>query len=1301
MRAISKDRLSEINKREDKESSYIERLKFLKSRRDKLLRIINEGRGNVEVEQQLEHTEKQIIIISNIEKGKDKKNDEIKEENPSKASEEELEIISGTIVNANDPIFMDTRDLKNKLQSIIIGVNERYKKGDIGGSLKKIKEGLQLSNNRINTGKYYEQEYELFLKLGEIYSQSKSRLDYPKAVGIYHYLIKLVDKLSEGIDKEERQLLIRNNIGLIEEKFIKVTREDKTTSEEYRGERSLKKIEKYKKELTEHRDRIIEQLNDIEDLGIVEGEEELDEEGLRIRTERVEEIYAGIREFFIGNGGLIKRLLEDCIKELGGLPEIYDIKKGGKRVVKYAPFVLGSMALGTMTPWSDFEWGILIEEELEKEDEQKVKEYFRNLAVLMHIKVINFGESPLRLLGVEELNNFKVSESDAEFNWFYDNFTNTGFSFDGPHWHACKTPLGRQKGFIKVKSNENGGEIKVECIPYELIGTISEFARFQEEDIWWKEDPHLVQALWHITPILGNNKLINRHYENLKKFEAIIIERAFALLKQDCLKYNPLEELVNEDKEGQILKVKKEIHRFTDRIAAALVKCKGSMIGQNIWAGIKFLSKHSSSNLRLDQTKQLLIALSTAAELRLRTYSHNGSQREDLSILARYHSHLVEWPKEVTEKIFHLKNIKLLYKYYYILVPLSGVISGSENLSIFEKNYFESDIHFNVETVQGFIYMRFLKYEEAIYNFERTDYKNNVIIRDNLIRLYHQTGRNYKALKLCDEIISDNINQGQEIPYAITLLTRSAILDGISKYEEALENNSRSLSIFRKHYKGDHTIIAILLHNRGKIFHDYQIDFQKALVLTQEALEMRERLYQGDNIEIAQSLVNKGSILSKLGKNKEALYCYEQSCEMIQRKYCGYHPLMLDILNNRGKLLVEKEEQKEALQYFQEDLRISRDLYKEDSSIVADILSNKGAVLAKLGKYNEAFKDYNESLTIRKKLYGPDHKDIADLLYNIGNLYLNVRKYEESYKNIKHAKEMYERLKLKNRTYYEKYCVCFVRSGIVWANQEYLSNNFIKAEELYNEAICSYNLTESRQYSKNDILRIHAVQLYNKHFTDLSLNCCEVLRGISYISRDIHQLLLYLYLSFINAHKDRMGIEVYKTHLNEAKAIIKLNINKSGEPKASLKIEYVMFLISNNFFDSKEELKELADLLEGQNVVKEDEPELEYNYSDKLTIIRPLKELLDRKCTISVKPYILAYYLLIKVYKEFEEIDKAKILLSEFATKVMDIKQQDAEVPLTLLIASCKELDFDFQSRIYEKTLMIVNNTINKYIYYS
>ena len=124
----------------------------------------------------------------------------------------------------------------------------------------------------------------------------------------------------------------------------------------------------------------------------------------------------------------------------------------GEPSCKFALVGMGSLARKEITPYSDFECIIVLEEGVQKtKNYQRTLEYFRWFSVIFQIVLISLGETILPKVAIASLNNFHQNGGD----WFYDNAAPNGISFDGFMPHACKTPLGRQQPTKKNHGKPN------------------------------------------------------------------------------------------------------------------------------------------------------------------------------------------------------------------------------------------------------------------------------------------------------------------------------------------------------------------------------------------------------------------------------------------------------------------------------------------------------------------------------------------------------------------------------------------------------------------------------------------------------------------------------------------------------------------------------------------------------------------------------------------------------------------------------------------------------------------------------
>ena len=162
-----------------------------------------------------------------------------------------------------------------------------------------------------------------------------------------------------------------------------------------------------------------------------------------IKAEEIRDLY---REIASDMQKFILLFINECKTVLGEPP------------CQYAIVGLGSLARQEITPYSDFEFLILIDESTKYN-----KKYFKNLTNLLHIKILNLGRTILPCMSIRSLNDF-YSDDPLKRNGYFDIESPRGLAFDSLKPEASKFPLGRK--------DQDGETV------FELIGAPEEIANY-------------------------------------------------------------------------------------------------------------------------------------------------------------------------------------------------------------------------------------------------------------------------------------------------------------------------------------------------------------------------------------------------------------------------------------------------------------------------------------------------------------------------------------------------------------------------------------------------------------------------------------------------------------------------------------------------------------------------------------------------------------------------------------------------------------------------------------------------------
>ncbi|CAK8677672.1 unnamed protein product [Clavelina lepadiformis] len=394
---------------------------------------------------------------------------------------------------------------------------------------------------------------------------------------------------------------------------------------------------------------------------------------------------------------------------------------------------MGSLARKEVTPYSDFESIVVLEEGVQhRENYDEILNYFRWHSVLFQIILVNLKETVLRFLAIPYLNDDSVEGGD----WFYDAHTPCGICPDGFAAHACKNPLGRQE------PTKNKPWIT------ELIKPVSLMIAYLKTDQQLKNGYYLADVLTRTCYIAGNETVYN---EFVEKVEAKLLENKKFTLQQNLESMNrSLIEFKSFERLKNVLTcnncdIKRMIYRGITMIIAYLGKLYFTL-SSSCFDMIQELEQKQIID-KIDG-HLLSYAVAVACQVRLKLYSSKDSQHDILGTEYFYN----DTDQSILKELISILGEKSLVDYFQITHSVQEALQDEDNIHSpklnikYPQHRLFTLLHLFKQNEQ--VIAKWEQYKET--SLDKNVHADEILIRETVASAYESMGLYEEALHVTE-----------------------------------------------------------------------------------------------------------------------------------------------------------------------------------------------------------------------------------------------------------------------------------------------------------------------------------------------------------------------------------------------------------------------------------------------------------------------------------------------------------------------------------------------------------------------
>ena len=665
----------------------------------------------------------------------------------------------------------------------------------------------------------------------------------------------------------------------------------------------------------------------------------------------------------------------------------------GPAPCKFAVAGMGSLARKEITPYSDFEHIILLENaEKQNNDYEQCLKYFRWFSVIFQIIVINLGETIIPSVAINSLNDQSVEKG----NWFYDAFTMRGVSFDGMMPHASKFPLGRRQ--------------LTEQKPWmtELIKPVNDMLQYLSGEESLKNGYHLNDILTKTCFVYKNKQVFNEFQQKMFRYLEIKGQKQSG---EEFVKKQLIEDLqkfaarptLAKLKPKQSFNIKQVFYRSVTLFIMSLgriyninsLSCYDILIGLVEKQQIKKYAQH-----------KLMYAVALACEIRLKWYSMNKSQRDDVPSIT-----------EIVKIIGEFSTAS----YFQITYSLQSEVS--KRLQLKKAHFYSNPYFLNLNI--GYCLGNHRLQETSAKLTKASSSDERLYSFDDCLRLLTDEFKIHDSLTESE----GRSKNGMEHVQAMRYMKLGNDFYGIKSYDDAIECYKKSTEVFSKllnsfneknedNNKSQDLIKQLAKNNRsiGQSFL-YMYKPHDAFEHLQIALKMFEQssLDINNDIEVAATLYDLGHCLWQKSLYTNAKHCLDESLQIRERisEDVDRDRGIANTLQEIGGCLTSMNKLEEAKGYFERSLEILKIFSGVDTDYSVAVVTRKlGNCLMEMKKLDEARIHFNVCLENLEQMTQRNDRQIAFTLLCIGRCLVERNDLEEAQRHLDRALKIMEQISI-------------------------------------------------------------------------------------------------------------------------------------------------------------------------------------------------------------------------------------------------------------------------------------------------